>query len=66
MNVRRLALPGLISLCALTGTSFVFSAPAFAATAPETPVALPANPISARSATLNGVLNPGAKGEAGT
>ncbi len=33
---------------------------------PETPEAKPANPVTANTATLNGILNPNAEGEPGT
>ncbi len=62
---RRLALATVGTLCALVGGLVLASAPALAA-APEAPALTVEAPAKAVEATLNGVLNPGKKGVAGT
>jgi hypothetical protein len=52
-------------LCAVVGLLVFTTAPALAA-APEVPGRLEAKPVAATTATLRGVLNPGAVGEVGS
>jgi hypothetical protein len=62
---RRLTLAMLVSLCSVAGVQLLGAAPALAG-APETPEALAPVPLTASTATLQGVLNPGKAGAPGT
>ncbi|MFZ1156119.1 MAG: hypothetical protein WAN93_14575 [Solirubrobacteraceae bacterium] len=66
MSARRLTLRLLAPLCVLTGLVMVCCAPAALAVAPEAPGAVTVESVTASTAMIRGVLNPGGAGEEGT
>jgi hypothetical protein len=58
MSIRRPLLAGLLSLCVSAASPVLFSAPAYAASAPEA-VTGAASGVTATAVTLNGTVNPG-------
>jgi hypothetical protein len=64
LSTPKTALAGFLSLCVLVG-ALALAAPAALAAAPETPTLEPAPQVTATSALIHGVLNPGKEGGPG-